>query len=131
MGKKKSQHNTTPRQRVSFQYFQVLFLLLSALSYFQLFMEQALSHMVEPEWFRSLLSEGKQEKKGLAVQANDISASASRPGPRKTQPLLLEALRSNTQRQKRFVFLAGLQNTLDVVLQGAWIATSQVGDADM
>lgn len=77
------------------------------------------------------MSEGKQEKKGLAVQANDISASASRPGPRKTQPLLLEALRSNTQRQKRFGFLAGLQNTLDVVLQGAWIGMSQVGDADM
>lgn len=42
---------------------------------------EAVSRMVELECFRSLLSEEKQEKKGLVVQANDISALASHPRP--------------------------------------------------
>lgn len=107
----KKKKKPTPRQPISFQHLQVLFLLLSAPSYFQLFMEQAVSHMVELEWFRSLLSKEKQEKKGLAVQANDISASASRPRPWKMQPLLQEGLQSDARRQKQFAFLAVLQNT--------------------
>lgn len=37
----KKKKKPTPRQPNSFQHFQVLFLLLSAPSYFQLFMEQA------------------------------------------------------------------------------------------
>lgn len=90
--------------------FQVLFLLLWAPSYFQLFMEQTVSHMVELEWFRSLLSEEKQEKKGLAVQANDISALASYPRPWKMQPLLQEGLQSNAWRQKQFGILTSQQN---------------------
>jgi len=44
--------------------------------------------MVELEGFRSLLSEEKQEKKGLAVEADYISASASCPRPWKMPSLL-------------------------------------------
>ena len=90
------------------------------------------SHMVELEGFRSLLSEEKQEKKGLAVEADYISASASCPRPWKMPSLLWEGLQSDARRQKQFGFLAVLRNsTRHSLVRFLSVMTSQVGDMDV
>lgn len=72
-------------------------------------------HMVELERFRSLLSEEKQEKKGLAIQANDISASASCPRPWKMLCLCKKHCRVMLRGRSGLVSWPACKITLDLV----------------